>query len=78
MNKFRTGASIVADKNDIDIISISSDDTLATDNFIHANGGDDDCWTLFNDEYNSKAQSNKNKIQEKPYNLTSDISHNLS
>ena len=61
-----------------DVISISSDDTLATDNFIHANGGDDDCWTLFNDEYNSKAQSNKNKIQEKPYNLTSDISHNLS
>ena len=49
------------------IISIGSDDILATDNFIHAHGGDDDCWTVFNDEYNSKAQSNKNKIQEKPY-----------
>jgi len=61
-----------------DIISISSDDILATDNFTHAHGGDDDCWTLFNDEYNSKAQSNKNKIQEKLYNLTSDISDNLS
>ena len=33
-----------------DVISISSDDTLATDNFMHVHGGDDDSWTLLDDE----------------------------
>ena len=65
IKKSRTGASIATDKNDIvllefpvvdDIISIGSDDILATNTFIHAHSGNDDCWTLFNDEYNSKAQ----------------------